>query len=207
VVCEHAKSRRSSGSTSRSGAPSLGAPLKDPGGWRDPSLNEACLEALRELHTRAAELGFTDPKHFLFVWHGCNKKLDPSRPMSSWRTAWRLLREAAGLTHVRFHDGTLHSRDWPRKEAFNGSTHAARCSSPTRNPRVRMPARHAGSSPLRVTPSGTDVSNLSWRARFDRRRRSSRRLDPSCRACASPSVRINSRQALARHAASVGRAT
>ena len=79
--------------------------------------------------------------------------------------------------------------------------------SPTRNPRVRTPARHAGSSPLRVTPSGTDVSNLSWRARFDRRRRSSCRLDPSCRACASPSVRINSRQALARHAASVGRAT
>jgi hypothetical protein len=25
--------------------------------------------------------------------------------MSSWRTAWRSLRNAAGLTHVRFHDG------------------------------------------------------------------------------------------------------
>jgi len=78
---------------------------KTPAGWRDPSLNEACLEALRELHTRAKELGFTDPEHFLFVWHGRNKNLDPSRPMSSWRTAWRSLRQAAGLTHVRFHDG------------------------------------------------------------------------------------------------------
>ena len=71
----------------------------------DPPLNKACLEALRELHTRAAELGFTEPEHFLFVWHGRDKKLDPSRPMSSGRTAWRSLREAAGLTHVRFHDG------------------------------------------------------------------------------------------------------
>src|SRR5262245_54649330 len=25
--------------------------------------------------------------------------------MTSWRTAWRSLRNAAGLTHVRFHDG------------------------------------------------------------------------------------------------------
>jgi len=78
---------------------------KTPAGWRDPSLNEACLEALRELHARAQELGFTDPEHFLFVWHGRDKKLDPNRPMSSWRTAWRSLRNAAGLTHVRFHDG------------------------------------------------------------------------------------------------------
>jgi integrase len=78
---------------------------KTPAGWRDPSLNEACLEAIRELHTRARELGFTDPEHFLFVWHGRDKKLDPSRPMTSWRTAWRSLRRAAGLADVRFHDG------------------------------------------------------------------------------------------------------
>jgi integrase len=25
--------------------------------------------------------------------------------MTSWRTAWRNIRKAAGLTHVRFHDG------------------------------------------------------------------------------------------------------
>src|SRR4029453_9262257 len=72
---------------------------------RPPVLNDACLEALRELHARAAELGFTDREHFLFVWHGRDKKLDPNRPMTSWRSAWRSLREAAGLAHVRFHDG------------------------------------------------------------------------------------------------------
>lgn len=36
---------------------------KTPVGWRDPSLNEACLEALSELHARAAKVGFTDPEH------------------------------------------------------------------------------------------------------------------------------------------------
>jgi len=36
---------------------------KTPAGWRDPSLNDTCLEALRELHGRASALGFADPDH------------------------------------------------------------------------------------------------------------------------------------------------
>lgn len=71
---------------------------KTPAGWRDPSLNAPCMAALRELHSRASALGFTEPEHFLFPWHG-------TRPMTSWRSAWRSLRKAAGLSHVRFHDG------------------------------------------------------------------------------------------------------
>jgi integrase len=78
---------------------------KTPAGWRDPSLNHTCLEALRELHRRAAALGFVEAEHFVFPWHGRDKKLDPTRPMTSWRSAWRSLRSAAGLDHVRFHDG------------------------------------------------------------------------------------------------------
>jgi len=78
---------------------------KTPAGWRDPSLNDTCLEALRELHQRAEPLGFTNSEHFLFPWHGLRKQLDPTRPMTSWRTAWRSLRKAAGLPSVRFHDG------------------------------------------------------------------------------------------------------
>lgn len=78
---------------------------KTPAGWRDPSLNDSCLEALRELHGRADALGFAEPDHFLFLWHGRDKKLNPTRPMTSWRSAWRSLRKAAGLEHVRFHDG------------------------------------------------------------------------------------------------------
>jgi integrase len=78
---------------------------KTPAGWRDPSLNGACLSALQVLLTKALALGFAEPDHYVFPWHGREKKIDPERPMTSWRSAWRALRTAAGLPHVRFHDG------------------------------------------------------------------------------------------------------
>jgi integrase-like protein len=78
---------------------------KTPAGWRDPSLNDVSLQALQELHNRASNLGFTKPEHYLFPSHSLRKELDPTRPMTSWRTAWRSLRRAAGLPQVRFHDG------------------------------------------------------------------------------------------------------
>jgi integrase len=78
---------------------------KTPAGWRDPSLNQASLGALAELHKKADTLGFAQPQHFIFPWHGRDKKIDPTRSMTSWRSAWRSLRRAAGLPDVRFHDG------------------------------------------------------------------------------------------------------
>jgi integrase len=78
---------------------------KTPAGWRDPSLNTACGLALHDLQTKAVELGFAERSHYVFPWHGRDKKIDPTRPMNSWRSAWRSLRTAAGLPHVRFHDG------------------------------------------------------------------------------------------------------
>ena len=50
-------------------------------------------------------MGFTQSTHFVFPWHGRNKQLDPARAMTLWRSAWRSLRKAAGLSEVRFHDG------------------------------------------------------------------------------------------------------
>jgi integrase len=50
-------------------------------------------------------VGFDGAEHYLFPWHGRDKKIDPSRSMTTWRSAWRSLRKAAGLAHVRFHDG------------------------------------------------------------------------------------------------------
>jgi hypothetical protein len=35
--------------------------------------------------------------------------LDPTRPMSTWRTAWRKLTKAAGLPGLRFHDLRHHA--------------------------------------------------------------------------------------------------
>jgi integrase len=78
---------------------------KTPAGWRAPTLNATCLSVLQELHDTSNKLGFTQPTHFVFPWHGRNKQLDPTKAMTSWRSAWRSLRRAAGLTEVRFHDG------------------------------------------------------------------------------------------------------
>jgi integrase len=78
---------------------------KTPAGWRDPSLNDACVSALRELHAQASHVGFASPDHFVFLSHGRNQRLDPTRPMTSWRSSWRSLRRSAGLPSVRFHDG------------------------------------------------------------------------------------------------------
>jgi integrase len=78
---------------------------KTPAGWRSPTLNATCLHVLQELRESAAQLGFTEPDHFVFPWHGRAKRLDPTKPLTSWRTAWRSIRKAAGLSDVRFHDG------------------------------------------------------------------------------------------------------
>jgi integrase len=78
---------------------------KTPAGWRAPTLNATCIYVVRYLRDQAATLRFAEPDHFVFPWHGRNKHLDPSRAMTSWRTAWRNIRKAAGLPRVRFHDG------------------------------------------------------------------------------------------------------
>src|SRR5687768_11139088 len=54
---------------------------KTPAGWREPSLNPRCTSVLQELWSQANMLGFTQPDHYLFPWHGRDKKIDPTRPM------------------------------------------------------------------------------------------------------------------------------
>ncbi len=78
---------------------------KTPAGWRTPSLNQTCLGVLRELFDSVSYLGANLPNHFVFPWHGREQMIDPTRPMTSWRTAWRSIRKKAGLENIRFHDG------------------------------------------------------------------------------------------------------
>ena len=159
---------------------------KTPAGWRSPTLNTTCLEVLAELQARAAQLGFVEPEHFVFPWHGRNKHLDPTKPMTSWRTAWRAMRKAAGLTEVRFHDGrhtaitTLAEKglaDWViqaqvghvapammktyshiRRQALNEAADALEpTAKPTQPPSARPAARAAGPVP-RVTSQSTSQS-------------------------------------------------
>ena len=52
---------------------------------------------------RADQLGHTEPEHYLWC-ASQHHKLDPTKPASKWDTAWRALRDAAGLPGLRFHD-------------------------------------------------------------------------------------------------------
>ncbi len=78
---------------------------KTPAGWRTPSLNPTCLDALRSIFDQATMIGAAEPAHYVFPWHGREQKIDPTRPITSWRSAWRSILKAAGLEGVRFHDG------------------------------------------------------------------------------------------------------
>ena len=78
---------------------------KTPAGWRTPTLNETCKAALAELRVKSEIINAVDPEHFVFPWHGREQQIDPNKPITSWRTAWRSILKAAGLEGVRFHDG------------------------------------------------------------------------------------------------------
>ncbi len=52
---------------------------------------------------RADQLGHTEPEHYL--WPACQwGRFDATKPMLKWDTAWRALRDEAGLDGLRFHD-------------------------------------------------------------------------------------------------------
>ena len=74
------------------------------------------------LHSRAKAVGFNDAEHYMFPWHGRDKKIDPSRPMTSWRSAWRRYGKQQGsITSVSTTDATRRLRDWPRRASLTGS--------------------------------------------------------------------------------------
>jgi integrase len=66
-------------------------------------LNASAIEAVARMLERADLLGHTEPEHYL--WPACQwGQYDPTKPMLKWDTAWRALRDAAGLHGLRFHD-------------------------------------------------------------------------------------------------------
>jgi integrase len=66
-------------------------------------LNASALQAITRMVERADLLGHTEPDHYL--WPACQwGRYDPTQPMLKWDTAWRALRDAAGLPRFRFHD-------------------------------------------------------------------------------------------------------
>jgi len=93
---------------------------KTPGGWRTPTLNAVCSDALAGLYETAQAISGTDPEHYVFPWQGGKSphphrlaakndhdkelgEIDPTRPMGRWDTAWRSILKEAGI-QARFHD-------------------------------------------------------------------------------------------------------
>lgn len=76
---------------------------KTKAGHRTPSLNSVCKEALRNLQQKAELIRATKPEHYMFPWHGREQRIDPTKPITSWRSAWRSILQTAGVK-ARFHD-------------------------------------------------------------------------------------------------------
>lgn len=85
-------------------------------GHRKPSLNEVCRQALANLNAKATLASAANSEHYVFPSHKGGRKIDATRPITSWRSAWRSLRHKAArndegeviypaIERVRFHDG------------------------------------------------------------------------------------------------------
>lgn len=93
---------------------------------REPALNDLGLWAVAALLNRAKLLGAVEPTHYLFPadLSKHTKKtdplrgrtgFDPSRHQESWASAWESLKEAAGLSGLRFHDLPAHAHHARRR--------------------------------------------------------------------------------------------
>jgi integrase len=71
-------------------------------GTRVIPINEEAWSAISALKQRSDAIGAYDPEYYIF--HRQWPKIDPARPMSGWRSAWRALRKAAGMPKLRYYD-------------------------------------------------------------------------------------------------------
>ncbi len=76
---------------------------KNEGSKRVLPLNDDALGVVKAMIERADKLGHTDPEHYLWC-ASQHHKMDPTQPATKWDTAWRALRDSAGLPGLRFHD-------------------------------------------------------------------------------------------------------
>ena len=90
---------------------------KTAAGERSIPLTDEALKTLLNMRQRAESFGEVLPTHYVFPAQKTGAAFDgitivgwqhflfdPTRPISSWRTAWRNLTKDAGLKGLRFHD-------------------------------------------------------------------------------------------------------
>ena len=82
---------------------------KTAAGERTIPINDAAFAAIRELRETVSPFkNYLPARHFLFP--ACeHERIDPTRPMKSWRSAWRQITKAAGIPGLRFHDLRHHA--------------------------------------------------------------------------------------------------
>jgi len=75
---------------------------KTEAGKRVIPLNDEAWSAIAAMKKRDDALGAYAPEHYIF----CRQRpqINPTRPMSGWRSAWRSLRKAAGMPKFRYYD-------------------------------------------------------------------------------------------------------
>jgi integrase len=75
---------------------------KTEAGTRVIPLNDEAWAAIAALKQRADALGIYAPEYYIFrrQW----PKIDATRPISGWRSAWRSLRKTAGMPKLRYYD-------------------------------------------------------------------------------------------------------
>jgi integrase len=90
---------------------------KTDAGERVIPLTDEAYEVLTQLRQRAELFGAVEDSHFVFASFRSTSKFDdnvirergissfdPTRPVGSWKKAWRTLTDKAGLKGLRFHD-------------------------------------------------------------------------------------------------------
>lgn len=75
-------------------------------------LNDESLRYMEQAMARAASLGAVEPEHYLFpfrVYGGQNPKHDPSRPQTTFKTAWKRVRLESKVLNFRMYDCRHHA--------------------------------------------------------------------------------------------------
>jgi integrase len=92
---------------------------KTDAGERVIPMTAEAFDSLKRLHKRAETFGPVEPHHYVFAGLKVNGRIDrdhmhisefdPTRPIRTWRKAWRSLTKQAGLPGLRFHDLRHHA--------------------------------------------------------------------------------------------------
>jgi integrase len=92
---------------------------KTDAGERVIPMTAEAFDTLKRLHRRAETFGPVKPHHYVFAGFKVSGRIDrnkmhisafdPTRPIRTWRRAWRTLTSKAGLSGLRFHDLRHHA--------------------------------------------------------------------------------------------------